>query len=111
MARFFAVNWAVAVGLFVSLSAVISIDVYLYDQVFGWMGAEAVAIEEMRSRGLTDYRHDSTHEHGDTVRVLFAAPAPGHFADMTVSRDRMGKWVVTAFDKDFQPWKKDEPSR
>mgnify|MGYP007071618934 CR=1 FL=1 len=111
MGRFFAVNPAVVISALFAIALVWGNAFYLYGVVYGWKGAEAVAIEEMQARGLTEFRHDSTHEYGDNVRVLFAAPTPGHFADMTVSRDRLGKWVVTAFDKDFQPWKKDEPSR
>lgn len=85
---------------------------YYYDKVYGWQSAEQVAFEQMVASGLEGYKHDSTTDYGgDHVRVLFALPQQGHFADVTVRRDKAGKWAVSKFDKDFQPWKTDEPLR
>lgn len=108
MARFFAVNWAVAVGWLLLAIATTSSAVYWYGQVYGWHDAEATATAELQAKGI-NAEHYKTVEYGDTVRVLFAREQPGHYVDMTVQRARDGKWAVTKCNKDFAPCA-DEPA-
>lgn len=90
----------------------VSFAAYWWDKNFGWQTAEQVAFEEIAASGLTGYKHQSTTDYGrDNVRVLFELPQRGHFADVLVERDKTGKWAVTKFNKDFQPWETDAPSR
>lgn len=108
VSRFFAVNPALAIGWAVIAVACTSTAAYYYDKVYGWQDAEAVARETIEASDLKGCEHDSTSDAGDEVHVRFRRQEPGHYADLTVKRDRQGKWAVTSFNRDFQPWTKDD---
>ncbi len=102
MARFFGVNWGVAVLWLAVASSSVGTYLYWHGKVFGWHGAQATAAEELHVRGIKA-EHYSTTNYGDSVRVLFSKSEPGHFVDVDVERDRNGKWAVTSLNKDFVP--------
>lgn len=100
--RFFAVNWAVAVGWLVIAVASLGTSLHYYGKAWGWRGAESTAVAEVQASGI-DAEHYSTTDYGESVRVLFSRRDNGHFVDVDLKRDRNGKWVVTSFNKDFAP--------
>lgn len=102
MARFFAVNWTVALLWLIVAIGTTSTTAYWYGRVYGWRGAESVATAELLASGI-EAEHYSTTDYGDQVRVLFSRKEPGHYIDATVERDRNGKWAVTELNKDFSP--------
>ena len=94
-------------GLLTVLGGILSVDLYLYDKVYGgWSTAESLAIAEVESRGIAA-EHYQTIDHDSSVRVLFSKPEHGHYVDVILRKDRQGKWQVHTFNKDFVPWKKD----
>lgn len=95
-------------GLVCVLASVISCDLWLYDRVYGgWSTAESIATKEVADRGFAECEHYQTIDNDDSVRVLFSKPDAGHYIDVTLRKDRQGKWAVHTFNKDFEPWKKD----
>lgn len=102
MARFFAVNWAVAVVWMVVAVAICGTAADYYRRIDRFKGVESIASAELDARGISG-THNSTQHSDDSARVLYDTERAGHFVEVHLSRGKNGTWHLKTINKDFVP--------